>query len=212
MIIDTVIDQPILILERLKPGHETGLFGVWLTNHFQTSGKYPGHRVYYDHGDTASCDNVVVPQGFLGDKISRETCVTNLDAMVLASDGTVALIVEIEEKASSPKKFLGDVFAALMCEKFAIKHPDGHHIHRVTKDTVFIVACMVPDRGYRLKKIENAINPQLKLFSGLPDGISPAKVQFLFRSEIGAAINDLEAAIQSMFPVAAPNANETLAG
>jgi hypothetical protein len=56
-------------------------------------------------------------------------------------------LIEIEETEMSPKKLLGDVFATLMCNWFALKGKNKQKYFRVSPNTKLIVAGVVQKLG-----------------------------------------------------------------
>ncbi|MBC8235578.1 hypothetical protein H8E77_39025, partial [bacterium] len=115
-----------------KAGEQTGRFGCWLTQYLKGSPQYYKHLVYYDHGKRDSKPNVAAIKGFFGDEVSNKNRLADVDLMVAKPNKDIMLLVEIEERESSPKKILGDVLAILMCNRFAVKLNGEQHYFRIT--------------------------------------------------------------------------------
>jgi hypothetical protein len=58
------------------------------------------------------------------------------------------------------------------------------------------VAGVAPESGYRLRKINEVIGPQLQRFEGTVDGISPKNVQYVFAKTIAATLVNLDAIVE----------------
>ena len=181
-----------------KHGEQTGKFGLWLTNYLKP--RYCEYPVYYDHGDKNLEPNVAAIKGFFGDEVSNKNRLADVDLMVAKPNKDIMLLVEIEERESSPKKILGDVLAILMCNRFAVKLKGEQHYFNVTPKTELIVAGVVPNKGYRLKKINKIISPRLQLFKAPDDSINPQNVTFMFRENISSTIEALKKKMKELFP------------
>ena len=99
-----------------------------------------------------------------------------------------------------PKKILGDILAVLMCNRFAVRVGGEQRTFGISPGTRLIVAGVLPDQGYRLRKVEEVIGPRVHELQGLPDGISPKNVQLIFTTTITASIKKLEALVASWLP------------
>ena len=87
-----------------KQGQNTGDFGFWLTNYFKDTLAYQKFQIYYDHGDSTKEANVVATKGFIGENVTNLNRLTDIDVMIVSPRGSVSLLIEIEERYSSPKK------------------------------------------------------------------------------------------------------------
>lgn len=99
----------------MKQGYETGLFGSRLAKAISESAAHTGWRVYYDHGDTNIDSNVASIKGFFGEEVANLNRLADVDVLIGAPSGEAIVVIEIEERFSSPKQVLGNVLAALMC-------------------------------------------------------------------------------------------------
>lgn len=184
----------------IQQGQSTGAFGRWLTDYLKASRQYKDYQVYYDHGDRQAGANVVAIKGFLGDSVTNRNRLADVDVMIVAPNKSIRLLIEIEERPSSPKKILGDVLACIICSRFAVRLDEEQQYFDVTGDTELIVAGIVPSSGGRLMKIEQIILPRIGQLSGLSDGIRPSKVGLIFSDNIGSTIDRVEDIIKKMFP------------
>ena len=183
-----------------KQGKNTGDFGLWLTNYFKDTLSYQKFQVYYDHGDSTKEANVVATKGFIGENVTNLNRLTDIDVMIVSPNGSVSLLIEIEERYASPKKILGDVLAGLICNRFAIRLNGKQHDFSVTASTKLIVAGIVPTSGIRLEKVERTMLPRIQQLSGLSDGLNPRNVEFIFSENIQTTIEKLQNIIKNFYP------------
>ncbi|MGA2262662.1 MAG: hypothetical protein ABSH28_14655 [Acidobacteriota bacterium] len=82
-------------------------------------------------------------------------------------------------------------------------HRKGGRRHKftVTPETRLIVAGLVPNRGDRLRKIDELIQPRLHQLRGLPDGISPKNVDVVFTPNTEATLSNLLSIVADSFSV-----------
>lgn len=184
-----------------KQGQNTGDFGLWLTNYIKNTPAYQEFQVYYDHGDSSTKEaNVVAIKGFIGENVTNLNRLTDIDVMIVSPNGSVSLLIEIEERYSSPKKILGAVLAGLICNRFAVRLNGKQHNFSVVASTKLIVAGIVPSSGHRLNKIEKTILPRIKQLPGLGDGLNPGNIDLVFSENIQATIEKLRSIIKNLFP------------
>ncbi len=172
-------------------GRDTDRFGRWLTDYVAASPALAGYRVYYDHGDS-TLENVAAIKGFYGDSIANLNRLADVDVMVVSPTRDVVLLVEIEERGSSPKKIFGDAVTILMCNQFAVGRGQAQENFAVADDTRLIISGVMPDHGSRVDKIEQVAAPRFREFSGLAGGISPGNVDFAFASSIDVVVSRLQ--------------------
>lgn len=184
----------------MRQGHETGQFGSRLAALIRANSAYRGWHVYYDHGDPALDTAVAATKGFFGTEVKNLSRLADIDILIASPDGIAHVLIEIEERPCAPKKILGDTLAVLLCNQFAVRVGGEQRTFGVSPDTRLIVAGVLPDRGHRLRKIEDVIGPRLQQLQGLPDGISPKNVQLIFSGTITATIKKLEALVASWLP------------
>lgn len=183
-----------------KQGVETGAFGKWLTEYMRGIPKYANHQVYYDHGDTSVETNVAVPKGIFGKEATNLTRLADVDVMIVGPGNDIVVLFEIEERKVSPKEILGNTFACLISNKFAVKLKEGQRYFSIAPTTRLIVAGTVPDDGVRLKKIAETIQPRIIAFGGLPDAISPSNVTLHFAANLADTIAFLKNLVLKEFP------------
>ena len=182
-----------------KDGIRTGEFGFWLTEYLSRNSQY---SVFYDHGIKQEAPNVAVIKGFYGHQVTNKNRLADFDVMIVNNDNDEAmLLVEIEESEMQPKKLLGDVFAALMCNRFAVRIENEQKYFGLSSKTQFIVAGVVPNRGDGKYKIRNIIKPRLQQFDVPDDSIQIDKVKFVFGEDISETIEELKNEIKNIFPM-----------
>lgn len=177
--------------ESVKPraGRHTADFGVWLTGEL----KQQDLVVYYDHGIRGPDQHVTAVEGFVdlsGERVHNWNRLADVDLMVVKGD-EIVLLIEIEERAASPKKILGTTLVVMMCNRFAAKPGKAKQYFKITPDTRLIVAGVLPTRGYRAQKLADLIRPRFLQFSGPGDGLRPENVEFVFSETIDSAIREL---------------------
>ncbi|MCL5265522.1 MAG: hypothetical protein M1343_10110 [Chloroflexi bacterium] len=187
----------------MRQGLETREFGRRLAAHLLTSAEHRGWFVYYDHGDATLDANVAATKGFFGTTVKNLNRLADIDVLVASPDGMAQLLIEIEERACSPKKILGDILAVLLCNQFAVRVQGHQQKFAISPSTKLIVAGVVPDRGQRLLKVEEIIQPRIHQLQGLPDAISPTNVELVFSATLQQTLNKLNAMITDRFPSSA---------
>ena len=181
-----------------KQGVLTGKFGEWLSAITHNSTSY---TVYYDHGNKEAYKNVVATKGFVGDVVKNVNRLADIDILVADEESRIKMLIEIEERASTPKKILGDVFSILLCNKFAVKQ-DGKQIYYTVHDhTKLIVAGVVSDKGAGLKKINDVVGPRIRKFSSPFKGIKPENVNLIFSGNIHNTIDELKKTVRKSIGV-----------
>ena len=158
---------------KAQQGKITVEFGEWLTQ--QVSDRSHRLEVFFDHGPHHN-ENVATIKGFVSPltapHATRENTLCQVDlAIVDHRSGHVQLLIEVEERYCSPKKILGDVFSALMCNWFEVG-PKGHYpALRPTSKTKLLVFC-VRKSSQKLEIMET----QLRKLSPIADCIDPKNV------------------------------------
>lgn len=140
---------------------------------------------FYDHGDAAkSPDDVAAIKGFVanGDDaiVANLNRLADIDMMLADRTGAVRLLIELEERATSPKKLLGDVLAVMMCDKCAVGRDGNQQYFKVKPDTTLIIAGILPDSGDRLQRITDVIQPRIRTLRGLDGCLDPKNVELIF--------------------------------
>jgi len=182
-----------------KHGEQTGMFGRWLTQYLEDTPMYRQYLLYYDHGCKQSEPNVVVIKGFWGESVTNKNRLADVDLIVANPNKEAMLLIEIEERESSPKKILGDVFAILMCNHFAVRQNNVQHYFNITPETKLIVAGIVPTKVHK-KRINEIIGLRLQKFTSPDNSIDVKNVAFVFRENISSTIEELKEKMKELFP------------
>ena len=181
-------------------GKRTGEFGLWLTHYLGESDQY---SVYSDHGSIQKETNVGVIKGFYGEQVTNKNRLTDIDVMVVNNNNDEAvLLIEIEESEMPPKKVLGDVFATLMCNRFAVRIENEQKYFGVSATTQLIVAGVVSERGDKQYKIRNVILPALRKFTVPDDSVQIDKVKFVMGDDVSETIENLKSEVKNIFAMA----------
>lgn len=183
----------------MAQGCETGEFGRRWATQFRSAPLHPDLSIYYDHGNPLADASVVATKGFFGADVSNLNRLADIDILVASSNQTAEMLIEIEERACSPKKILGDVLAALICNRFAVNLGGHQHNFEVSPTTTLVVAGIAPDRGCRLQKIEQILLPRIRQVGGLPGGIRPHNVSLVFARDIRETIRRLDKIMSERF-------------
>ncbi|MBE0411131.1 MAG: hypothetical protein IBX69_15525 [Anaerolineales bacterium] len=175
-----------------KHGQESASFGQWLSDRLRENPRYRHYAVYYDHGDKTIHPNVAAIKGIYGDKVTSSSQLTQVDVMVAKPSGEIIALVEIEERPSSPKKLIGDVFTNLMCSRYAVRVNGEQRYFNITPETILILAGIMNPKGNKFKKLERVIKPRISDFSSPKDAVGLDQVRFLFRDTIEEVIDELK--------------------
>jgi hypothetical protein len=181
----------------MASGVETGKFGVWLCDYLRNVDKPNDYKVFWDHGDKGSDLGVAAIKGFYGDSVANVNRLADIDVLVADGQRRALLLIEIEERQSSPKKIIGDVFAIAMCNRIEVKQSGAPIMFDVTPETILIVAGIANGRGGKLAQASQVIYPRLGSFSAPADGLRLANVRFVFQESLQATIAALEEEVQS---------------
>lgn len=180
-------------------GPHTAEFGKWLTNYLKSIPRYKDYFVCYDHGDARTQPNVVEIKGFFGKSVNNENRLSDVDVIVANHEKKIIVLIEIEETASPPQKYIGSVFAVLMCNRFAIKLNNEQLYFQTSPNTKFVVAGILPTER-RLRKINKVISPRIKQFAAPANSIRPENVAFEFAMDMPSTIEVLKEKIKELFP------------
>ena len=175
-----------------KHGEQSGLFGQWLTERMRGNPEWQDYLIYYDHGDKAAQPNVVAIKGIYGEEVNSTTQLTQVDVMVAKPNREIMTLVEIEERPSSPKKLIGDVFTNLMCSQYSITINGEQHYFSIKSETRLILAGIMNPKGNKFKQLERVIKPRISDFSAPGDAVGLDRVQFIFKERIEEVIEELK--------------------
>jgi len=182
-----------------KDGKRTGEFGLWLGRYLEVNSQY---SVFYDHGNKQEDPNVAVIKGFYGHQVANKNRLADIDVMVVNNDNNEAiLLIEIEEGEMPPKKLLGDVFATLICNRFAVRIENEQKYFSVSPKTRLMIAGVVSNRGAGGDKIRNTIIPRLGQFNVPDDTIQIDKIKFVLGEDISEMIEELKCEMKKVFAI-----------
>jgi hypothetical protein len=181
----------------MNHGELTNEFGLWLIKLLEKKNQY---SIYYDHGKQETESNVVVIKGFLGDRVTNANRLADVDIMVV-SNGEVVLLIEIEEGTMSPKKLLGDIFSAVICNQFAVRIENQNRYFSLSSETRLIIAGVAPDQENRPSRIEDTIMPRLRKFGFPKDALQFDKIKVVAKTDIFKTIDELKNEVRSIFAV-----------
>jgi|APSaa5957512535_1039671.scaffolds.fasta_scaffold14499_5 hypothetical protein len=169
----------------MKPGGETGAFGEEITKKYGRE-----NIIYYDHGDKNKNKNVFACKGFYGTSVGNVNRLADIDLFIADSDGNVKVLIEIEERESSPKKIIGDIFSIAMCNQVGVAINKKNSTNfQITKETYLIIGGVIPTQGNRKDKIENIIKERIKIFKhDDEDCLDLNKVELYFDGKIESAL------------------------
>lgn len=173
-------------------GIKTGEFGKWLTKFLSNNPEYHHYVVYYDHGDKETSPNVVAIKGFYGVEITRGNKFSDVDVMVVNPNREIMLVIEIEERPSSPKKIVGDIVANLVCNRYAVRLGNENQYFEITPETMIILAGTISTKGSKVTQLEEVIIPRLQELVSPQDGINQNNVAYVFRKDIESTIEALK--------------------
>lgn len=165
----------------MKPGKNTRAFGEEITEKYKQK-----YIIYYDHGDKDKNKNVFRCKGFYGNGVKNVNRLSNVDLIIadISKSKYVKVLIEIEERASSPKKIIGDIFSIAMCNKVGIAiNKKNQEYFKITKNTYLIVGGVIPIKGKRKDKIE-IIKQRIKIFKRKDDGLDLSKVELYFDEKL----------------------------
>ncbi|MEI6133221.1 MAG: hypothetical protein WCQ41_10430 [Bacillota bacterium] len=180
----------------MKNGKKTEEFGLWLTQYLKPKSQYP---VFYDHGNQQKDQTVVAIKGFFGDKVTNRNRLADVDVMVVNNDNEVILLIEIEESKMSPKNLIGDIFTAMMCNRFAVRIKKENKYFDVSSKTRLIVAGVVPNQGNERDIIIDRIMPRLQKFHKPNDTLQIDKIKIVTGKDVSETLEKLKNEVRSVF-------------
>ena len=151
--------------------------------------------VYFDHGDRDKYDNVFACKGFYGETVRNVNRLADIDLVVADRQRGALILVEIEERQSSPKKIIGDVFAIAMCNHVGVGAGDQESF-AITDMTKLLVGGVIPTNGVRKQKIDGTIAHRLKNFQRTDVGLDLVNVALFFSSDISHVLSDIRKFIE----------------
>ena len=175
-----------------QQGVVTARFGENLVEEFEDR-----YVVYYDHGDPDKSDKVAACKAFYGtpgEGVHNVNRLADVDALVGDTDGRALVLSETEERPSSPKKIVGDVFALAMSNQVAVGRA-GQEYCTIGAYTHVIIAGVLPERGSRREKVDAVMAARLSSFHRGKRELSLDNVRLIFRASLEDA---LDRALSSM--------------
>jgi hypothetical protein len=169
-----------------QQGIATAQFGKALTQKF-------GDRyvVYYDHGDPNESDNVAACKAFHGtpgEGVHNVNRLADVDVLVADSSGRALILMEVEERPSSPKKIVGDIFALAMSNHVAVGRGD-HEYFTIGPHTHIFIAGVLSEKGVSREKVETLITARLSSFHRGKRELSLDNVRLVFRISLEDALD-----------------------
>jgi len=117
-------------------------------------------RVYHDHGDGGQR-----LWAHLGSEPHAWSNLSGVDVLLGdAESGRAVLVLEIEERACSPKKLLGDVCAFALSEYLTTESDDRRYT--ITPETELWVCFPANPRGHQLERDEQALERLQEAWGG----------------------------------------------
>lgn len=172
-----------------KAGQKTGEFGHWLTRELKDQ---PRYQVYYDHGNSQKHDNVKVIKAFLGERVSRNNKLADVDVLVANQENEILLLIEIEESPLSPKTLLGDVFASVFSSRFGINVGGVQKYYQVTQKTKLLVAGYIPNINLEQPNLINEIYLLFEEFHFPRGSVSASQIEFVIDTNLQGCIKHLQ--------------------
>ena len=182
-----------------QQGVATARFGEDLVEEFGDP-----YVVYYDHGDPDKSYNVAACKAFYGtpgEGVQNVNRLADVDVLIADTSGRALVLIEIEERPSSPKKIVGDVFTLAMSNHVAVGRGDqatftiGAYTHVVTIG-------VLPEKGARREKVDEVIKARLSSFHREAYELSLRKVRLVFRESLSVALKDAFSSVEAALPEA----------
>ncbi|MEA3376092.1 MAG: hypothetical protein U9R72_07865 [Chloroflexota bacterium] len=177
-----------------QQGVATARFGEDLAKEFGSR-----YVVYYDHGNPDRRDNVAACKAFYGapgEGVHNVNRLADVDALLADSDGRALVLIEIEERPSSPKKILGDIFALAMSNHVAVGRGDQKYF-AIGAHTRLVIAGVLTGKGASREKVETLIAARLSSFHREKRELSLGNVRLVFRESIEAALKDAFSSVEA---------------
>ncbi len=148
--------------------------------------------VCYDRGDPEKSENVAACKAFCGspgEGVHNVNRLADVDALIADASGRALVLIEIEERPSSPKKSVGDIFALAMSNHVAVDRGDQAYFS-IWAYTQAIIAGVLPEKGARREKVEAFIAARLASFHREKHELSLRNVRLVYRDSLEAALDD----------------------
>ena len=182
-----------------QQGVATTRFGEELVKEFGDQ-----YVVYCDHGDPDKSENVAACKAFYGtpgEGVHNANRLADIDALIADSDGRALVLIEIEERPSSPKKIVGDIFALAMSNHVAVGRGD-QACFTIGAHTQVIIAGVLPEKGAGREKVDTVIKARLSSFHREEYELSFDNVRLVFRELLNVALKDAFSSVEAALPEA----------
>ena len=176
-----------------QQGVATARFGEDLVEEFGDP-----YVVYYDHGDPDKSDNVAACKAFYGtpgEGVHNVNRLADIDALIADASGRALVLIEIEERPSSPKKIVGDVFALAMSNHVAVGRGDQAYF-TIAAHTQVIIAGVLLEEGASREKVDTVIKARLSSFQREAYELSLRNVRLVFRESLEAVLEDTLSSVE----------------
>ncbi|MDD5466840.1 MAG: hypothetical protein PHS96_03450 [Anaerolineales bacterium] len=124
---------------------------------------------------------------------------TQVDVLVAGPGREIVLLIELEERNSTPKKIIGDVFTNLMCSQFAVRREGRQQIFTVSPQTRMIISGIIEARGDKLAQLQEVILPRLRQFRTPAGALDLNNLELLFEADIESLIGALKHRMRELY-------------
>ena len=179
-----------------KPEKLTGKFGLWLARYLRYNNRYRGYSVFYDPGNDQKNGDGSTVKGFCGERVTTANRLTDIDLIVVNKENEVILLLEFEEIGASSKTLLSDIFATLLCDRFAVIKNGVHVYFDVQSETKLIVTAVDATQFIKRNYFEHKVVP--KLYQTITFNIK--YIEFVFGIDVKTSIANLKDKMIEIFP------------
>jgi len=179
-----------------KPEKLMGEFGLWLARYLRYNTRYRGFSVFYDHENDQKSVGVFTVKGFCGERVTTANRLTDIDLIVVNEENEVILLLEFEEIRASSKTLLSNIFATLLCDRFAVIKNGVHTYFDVLSKTKLIVAAVDASQFSKRNYFEHKVVPKLQqtITFNIKD------IEFVFGIDTKTSIYNLKDKMIEIFP------------
>jgi hypothetical protein len=183
-----------------KHGRLTGEFGLWLTHYLQKNRRYQNLAIFYDHGDKQKHQNVAAIKGFCGENVTKANKLADVDVIVVNENNEAIILIEREESKVRPKALLGDVFALLYSDRFAVARNQQQLYFDVSPATKLLIAAVDTTNNAKQHLFEKDVRRKLEQSIMNNESVQIRDIEFIFGPDADATIDHLVAKIKEIFP------------
>ena len=140
--------------------------------------------------------DVFTVKGFCGDSVTHANRLTDIDLIVVNEDKEIELLIEFEEIGVSSKTLLSDIFATLLCDRFAVIKNGVHMYFDVLSETKLIVAAVDASQFTKRNYFEHEVLPKLQqtITFNIKD------IEFVFGIDARSSSDNLKDKMVEIFP------------